>query len=131
MDIGLAQEAHIDGFVVNFGIHEEAIAKLPEFFTAAEQTGFKLLLSFDYEGAGAWPKERVIEMLNRVSCRAKRRDETKANLELLVLPLPGLFPPRMAAARVHLRGPRQRRRLARHQGGHRLLLHAVLLLHRR
>ncbi|KAF0324854.1 glycosyl hydrolase family 71 [Colletotrichum asianum] len=65
VDIGLAQEAHIDGFVVNFGIHEEAIVKLPEFFFAAEQTGFKLLLSFDYEGAGAWPKERVIELLNR------------------------------------------------------------------
>ncbi|OLN87233.1 Mutanase Pc12g07500-like protein 2 [Colletotrichum chlorophyti] len=65
VDIGLAQQAHIDAFVLNFGIHEEAIAKMPEIFAAAEQTGFKLLFSFDYEGAGAWPKERVIDLLLR------------------------------------------------------------------
>ncbi|KAK0369133.1 glycosyl hydrolase family 71 [Colletotrichum limetticola] len=67
VDIGLAQQAHIDAFVLNFGIHEEAIVRLPDVFAAAEQTGFKLLLSFDYEGAGAWPKERVIEIVSRVS----------------------------------------------------------------
>ncbi|KAK1573339.1 family 71 glycosyl hydrolase [Colletotrichum navitas] len=65
VDIVLAQEAHIDAFVLNFGIHEEAIAKLPDVFAAAEQTGFKLLISFDYEGAGAWPKERVIDIVSR------------------------------------------------------------------
>ncbi|KAK1460022.1 glycosyl hydrolase family 71 [Colletotrichum melonis] len=65
VDIGLAQQAHIDAFVLNFGIHEEAIVRLPDVFAAAEQTGFKLLLSFDYEGAGAWPKERVIEIVSR------------------------------------------------------------------
>ncbi|KAK1996777.1 family 71 glycosyl hydrolase [Colletotrichum falcatum] len=64
-DIGLAQEAHLDAFVLNFGIHEEAIARLPDVFAAAEQTGFKLLISFDYEGAGPWPKERVIDIISR------------------------------------------------------------------
>lgn len=67
MDIGLAQEAHIDAFVLNFGLHEEAIAKIGDIFAAAEQTRFRLLFSFDYEGAGAWPKERVIDLVSRVS----------------------------------------------------------------
>ncbi|KAM0332543.1 hypothetical protein ACHAQA_002827 [Verticillium albo-atrum] len=56
-EISLAQEAHIDGFAVNFAMGEKTTdANLPLFFSAAESQGFKLFLSFDYAGNGAWPK---------------------------------------------------------------------------
>ncbi|KAG7108775.1 Mutanase like protein [Verticillium longisporum] len=65
-EIGLAQEAHIDGFAVNFSMDEDTTdANLPLFFTAAESEGFKLFLSFDYAGNGAWPQGTVITMIKK------------------------------------------------------------------
>ncbi|KAF3360637.1 hypothetical protein VdG1_01597 [Verticillium dahliae VDG1] len=65
-EIGLAQEAHIDGFAVNFSMDEDTTdVNLPLFFTAAESKGFKLFLSFDYAGNGAWPQGTVITMIKK------------------------------------------------------------------
>lgn len=66
-EISLAQEAHIDGFAVNFAKDEATNdAGLPLFFQAAEQRGFKLFLSFDYAGNGAWDKGVVTSMIQKV-----------------------------------------------------------------
>ncbi|KAL5049507.1 glycosyl hydrolase family 71-domain-containing protein [Aspergillus fruticulosus] len=64
-EIGLAQGAGIDAFVLNIA-NEDATndIALPIAFTAAYDMGFQLLFSFDYAGNGAWDKSVVIDMIN-------------------------------------------------------------------
>ncbi|KAL4994735.1 glycosyl hydrolase family 71-domain-containing protein [Aspergillus recurvatus] len=64
-EIGLAQGAGIDAFVLNIA-NEDATngIALPIAFTAAYDMGFQLLFSFDYAGNGAWDKSVVIGMIN-------------------------------------------------------------------
>ncbi|KAF9885582.1 hypothetical protein FE257_012788 [Aspergillus nanangensis] len=56
-EIGLAQGAGIDAFVLNIANEDSTnnIA-IPIAFTAAYDMGFQLLFSFDYAGNGAWDK---------------------------------------------------------------------------
>jgi hypothetical protein len=64
-EIGLAQGAGIDAFVLNITNEDSTndIA-LPIAFTAAYDMGFQLLFSFDYAGNGAWDKDVVINLIN-------------------------------------------------------------------
>ncbi|KAI9643094.1 Glucan endo-1,3-alpha-glucosidase agn1 [Ciborinia camelliae] len=65
-DILLAQEAHIDAFALNIGYGDSSITNsLANAFVAAQNTGFKLFISFDYTGGtAAWPEANVISILN-------------------------------------------------------------------
>ncbi|EMR89229.1 putative alpha glucanase protein [Botrytis cinerea BcDW1] len=65
-DIQLAQEAHIDAFALNVGYGDGSIPNsLANAFLAAQTTGFKLFISFDYTGGTApWPEANVISLLN-------------------------------------------------------------------
>ncbi|KAE8144645.1 glycosyl hydrolase family 71-domain-containing protein [Aspergillus avenaceus] len=59
-DMKLAKEAHIDAFALNFAASLTDLYPLASAFQAAESTGFKLFLSFDYAGAGPFEKSIVI-----------------------------------------------------------------------
>lgn len=55
----IAQVAHIDAFAMNIRMGDpKAEQSLDYAFVAAQNTGFKLFLSFDYAGGGAWPATR-------------------------------------------------------------------------
>ncbi|KAK3687975.1 mutanase [Podospora appendiculata] len=61
VDIGLAQEAHIDAFALN--IANDLVGVSPALqlaFYVASRKGFKLFFSFDYAGNGPWDKGDVI-----------------------------------------------------------------------
>lgn len=60
-DIDLAREAHIDGFALNVRTDDEyAEAALITAFGVADAKGdFKMMLSLDYAGGGAWSYERA------------------------------------------------------------------------
>ncbi|KAL3488023.1 glycosyl hydrolase family 71-domain-containing protein [Aspergillus germanicus] len=64
-EIGLAQGAGIDAFVLNIANEDSTndIA-IPIAFTAAYDMGFQLVFSFDYAGNGAWDKDVVINLIN-------------------------------------------------------------------
>jgi hypothetical protein len=65
-DIRLAQDAHIDGFVLNIANADPTNDRsIPMAFEAAASLGFKLLFSFDYAGHGDWPKDAVIGLLKQ------------------------------------------------------------------
>ncbi|KAK2039766.1 glycoside hydrolase [Colletotrichum somersetense] len=70
-EISLAQEAHIDGFALNFAYGEKTNdLSIPKIFSAANSRGFKLFFSFDYAGNGSWPQDDVIALINRYSSQA-------------------------------------------------------------
>ncbi|KAF2647967.1 carbohydrate-binding module family 24 protein [Lophiostoma macrostomum CBS 122681] len=59
-EISQAQEAHIDGFALNFAYADYTNdGSIERMFGAAERKGFKLIFSFDYAGNGPFPKEEV------------------------------------------------------------------------
>ncbi|CAG8386345.1 unnamed protein product [Penicillium salamii] len=62
-EIGLAHEAHIDGFALNFGSGVDYNLVLLKAFVTAGKIGFKLIFSFDYAGNGPFDKSTVIQML--------------------------------------------------------------------
>lgn len=65
-DIALAQNAHIDAFVLNIAAGDATTdASLSKAFTAAESLGFHLFFSFDYAGNGAWDESDVISYINQ------------------------------------------------------------------
>ncbi|EEU36347.1 uncharacterized protein NECHADRAFT_106486 [Fusarium vanettenii 77-13-4] len=67
-DIQKAQEAHIDGFVLNIAYDDSTNDRsIPMAFDAAGSLGFKLLFSFDYAGNGDWPMDDVISLINKYS----------------------------------------------------------------
>ncbi|RYC93703.1 hypothetical protein BFJ63_vAg3341 [Fusarium oxysporum f. sp. narcissi] len=67
-DITKAQEAHIDGFVLNIAYDDATNDRsIPMAFDAAGSLGFKLLFSFDYAGNGDWPMDEVISLINKYS----------------------------------------------------------------
>ncbi|KAF3807739.1 Mutanase [Colletotrichum gloeosporioides] len=69
-EISLAQEAHIDAFVLNIAYGEKTNdVSLPPMFDAASRRGFKLLFSFDYAGQGPWPQDAVIDLLEEYASR--------------------------------------------------------------
>ncbi|KAF7189218.1 Glucan endo-1,3-alpha-glucosidase agn1 [Pseudocercospora fuligena] len=71
-DIQAAQDAHIDGFALNVANNPDSttIQQIANAFTAANNMGFKLLFSFDYAGAGAWPRNQVISYIQQYSSNA-------------------------------------------------------------
>ncbi|RSM15830.1 hypothetical protein CDV31_004772 [Fusarium ambrosium] len=70
-DITKAQEAHIDGFVLNIAYDDPTNDRsIPMAFDAAGSLGFKLLFSFDYAGNGDWPMDQVIDLINKYSSHA-------------------------------------------------------------
>ncbi|KAL2262626.1 hypothetical protein VTK26DRAFT_661 [Humicola hyalothermophila] len=65
-DIRLAQEAKIDGFVLNIAFNDPNNSRsLDLAFQAANDLGFKLFFSFDYLAQGPWPKEDVTAILQQ------------------------------------------------------------------
>ncbi|KAK4189058.1 glycoside hydrolase [Podospora australis] len=63
-NVKLAQEAKIDGFVLNIAAQDESnTASLDLIFAAAEKANFKAFFSFDYAAQGAWPKDKVVETI--------------------------------------------------------------------
>ncbi|EXK78807.1 hypothetical protein FOQG_16536 [Fusarium oxysporum f. sp. raphani 54005] len=67
-DITKAQEAHIDGFVLNIAYDDATNDRsIPMAFDVAGSLGFKLLFSFDYAGNGDWPMDEVISLINKYS----------------------------------------------------------------
>jgi hypothetical protein len=65
-DIKVAQAAHIDAFAMNIRMGDpKAGQALDAAFVAAQSTGFKLFLSFDYAGGGPWPLDEVVSYINR------------------------------------------------------------------
>lgn len=69
-DIRLAQEAHIDGFALNFAYGEASTDhSMDMIFDAAAAVGFKLIFSFDYAGNGPWPKGDVAFFLEMYTTR--------------------------------------------------------------
>ncbi|QMW33048.1 alpha-1,3-glucanase/mutanase [Aspergillus flavus] len=62
-DMKLAKEAHIDAFALNFAASLTDMYPLASAFQAAESTGFKLFLSFDYAGAGPFEESVVIGII--------------------------------------------------------------------
>lgn len=66
-EIGLAKSASIDAFALNIAAGEKTNGNnLQLMFTAAENSGFKLIFSFDYAGNGAWDKSAVLGLINKV-----------------------------------------------------------------
>lgn len=65
-DIVEAQKAHIDGFALNVGPQDSYTAQVVQTaYSAAERLGnFSMFLSFDYGTGGAWPADRVIDLVN-------------------------------------------------------------------
>ncbi|KAF4944751.1 hypothetical protein FGADI_12471 [Fusarium gaditjirri] len=67
-DITKAQDAHIDGFVLNIAYDDATNDRsIPMAFDAAGGLGFKLLFSFDYAGNGDWPMDEVISLIDKYS----------------------------------------------------------------
>jgi hypothetical protein len=66
-DINLAQEAHLDAFALNIAYGDDSTTNYIDLaFQAAEATGFKLFLSFDYAGGtAAWPATEVSSIASR------------------------------------------------------------------
>lgn len=67
-DIRLAAAAGIDGFALNMASKDESIPQsITKAFEAAAPTAdkFKLFFSFDYEAQGPWPKQAVIDLVNK------------------------------------------------------------------
>lgn len=63
-DIQLAQKAGIDAFALNIAAKTDYNkTQLANAYTAAENLGFKLFLSFDYAAQGPWDSLAVISML--------------------------------------------------------------------
>ncbi|KAM7195892.1 alpha-1,3-glucanase [Naviculisporaceae sp. PSN 640] len=70
-DIALAQNASIDGFVLNVGFGDpNNDASLSRAFEAADKaSNFSLFFSFDYLALGPWPKQDVINLLTEFGSR--------------------------------------------------------------
>ncbi|KAK3397551.1 glycoside hydrolase [Sordaria brevicollis] len=65
-DIRLAQNASIDGFVLNIASQDASNANsLANAFRAANAANFKLFFSFDYNAQDPWSKDAVIALINR------------------------------------------------------------------
>ncbi|KAK3948011.1 glycoside hydrolase [Pseudoneurospora amorphoporcata] len=65
-DIALAQNASIDGFVLNIASQDASNANsLTNAFRAANAANFKLFFSFDYNAQAPWPKNDVTTLINR------------------------------------------------------------------
>ncbi|KAF7137072.1 hypothetical protein CNMCM5793_006960 [Aspergillus hiratsukae] len=63
-EITLAMDAHIDAFALNMAYNDDTNdSQLPNAFTAAQNLGFSLFLSFDYAGNGPWPQGTVLDYL--------------------------------------------------------------------
>lgn len=63
-DIALAQDAHIDAFVLNLAEGDRGLEdSISRAFTAAEARGLKLLFSFDYAGGFGW---RIADDVTRI-----------------------------------------------------------------
>ncbi|KAG4428839.1 hypothetical protein IFR05_015680, partial [Cadophora sp. M221] len=70
-DIKLAQDAHIDAFVLNIAVGEKGLTQsLINAFAAANNKGFKLFFSFDYAGGGPWDAKDVLSLLNQYRANA-------------------------------------------------------------
>lgn len=67
-EMTLAASAGIDGFAVNMGANDPSsnLDRVSDLFDAAEQSDFKIMFSFDYEGNGVWAQSTVLEFLNEV-----------------------------------------------------------------
>ncbi|OJJ42117.1 hypothetical protein ASPZODRAFT_77659 [Penicilliopsis zonata CBS 506.65] len=63
-DISLAVTAHIDAFALNIAVGDTANSQLANAFTAADSLDFKLFISFDYAGNGAWSQDEVYDILS-------------------------------------------------------------------
>ncbi|KAK3938130.1 glycoside hydrolase [Diplogelasinospora grovesii] len=65
-DIDLAKASLIDGFVLNIAAKDTNNGpSLDAAFQAANNKQFKLFFSFDYLAEGPWPKEQVIQLLQK------------------------------------------------------------------
>ena len=65
-DIAQAQQAGIDGFVLNIAALDTSNpASVSKAFQAAQNKNFKLLFSFDYAAWGTWSKGDVISYINQ------------------------------------------------------------------
>ncbi|KAM7194925.1 glycosyl hydrolase [Rhypophila sp. PSN 637] len=65
-DITLAQEAKIDGFVLNVAFSDpNNDNSLSRAFEAAASKNFSLFFSFDYLALGPWPQASVVDLLNK------------------------------------------------------------------
>ncbi|EGO56249.1 hypothetical protein NEUTE1DRAFT_146972 [Neurospora tetrasperma FGSC 2508] len=64
VDMRLAQAAHIDGFALNIRADDTTSGvSLSRAFDAADELGFKVILSFDYAGGGPWGANLVSSMI--------------------------------------------------------------------
>lgn len=64
-DIGVAQQTGIDAYALNIAAQDDSTdSSLAKAFAAADAKGFKLFFSFDYEAQGAWPRDRVVSLVN-------------------------------------------------------------------
>ncbi|KAJ5759396.1 hypothetical protein N7520_006552 [Penicillium odoratum] len=65
-DISLAQAAHIDAFALNIAYATPHMERATaDAFATAEDLGFLLFFSFDYEGNGTWPQDQIISYLQK------------------------------------------------------------------
>ncbi|KAK3355757.1 glycoside hydrolase [Neurospora tetraspora] len=65
-DIRLAQDASIDGFVLNIASQDASNDNsLANAFRAANAANFKLFFSFDYSSQAPWSKDAVTALINR------------------------------------------------------------------
>ncbi|KAF8452960.1 glycoside hydrolase [Terfezia claveryi] len=69
-DISLAKESGIDGFALNIGPTDSWTEKqLDSAYDAADQLGFKLLISFDQACCGDWNVNEVSRIINKYKVR--------------------------------------------------------------
>ncbi|KAF2092210.1 glycoside hydrolase family 71 protein [Saccharata proteae CBS 121410] len=86
-DMTLAQEAGIDGFVLNIASpwEDPTITQVAAAFIVANNmsTDFKLFFSFDYSADGAWDASEVTEILNEYVANYAYYNETTTNKALV------------------------------------------------